>query len=52
MPMDYLMAPLTGPGDKLIGYAYVTSRLSAASETIVVKVRNKLPSSRMPLCGT
>jgi len=43
VPMDYLMAPLTGPAGKLIGYAYVTSRLTAASEAFVVPVRDKLP---------
>jgi hypothetical protein len=43
VPMDYLMAPLTGPGGKLIGYAYVTSRLTAATEAFVVPVRDKLP---------
>jgi hypothetical protein len=43
VPMDYLMAPLTNAAGKLIGYAYVTSRLTAASETFVVPVRDKLP---------
>jgi hypothetical protein len=41
--MDYLMAPLTGAAGKLIGYAYITSRLTAASEAFVVPVRDKLP---------
>lgn len=43
VPMDYLMAPLTNVAGKLIGYAYVTSRLTAASESFVVPVRDKLP---------
>jgi hypothetical protein len=43
VPMDYLMAPLTNAAGKLIGYAYVTSRLTAASEFFVVPVRDKLP---------
>jgi len=43
VPMDYLMAPLTNAAGKLIGYAYVTSRLTAASEAFVVPVRDKLP---------
>ena len=43
VPMDYLMAPLTNAAGKLIGYAYVTSRLTAMSETMVVTVRDKLP---------
>jgi hypothetical protein len=43
VPMDYLMAPLTGPGGKLLGYAYVVSRLTAVSELVVVQVRDKLP---------
>jgi hypothetical protein len=37
------MAPLTNAAGKLIGYAYVTSRLTAASEFFVVPVRDKLP---------
>jgi len=41
--MDYLMAPLTNAAGKLIGYAYVTTRLTAASEAFVVPVRDKLP---------
>ena len=43
VPMDFIMAPLTSPGGKLIGYAYVTSRVTAASETLVTAVRDKLP---------
>jgi len=41
--MDFIMAPLTNPGGKLIGYAYITSRLTAASEGIVTAVRDKQP---------
>jgi hypothetical protein len=43
VPMDYLMAPLTGADGKLIGYAYITSRLTVASESFVVPVRDKQP---------
>jgi hypothetical protein len=43
VPMDYLMAPLTGADGKLIGYAYITSRLTVASESLVVPVRDKQP---------
>jgi hypothetical protein len=43
VPMDFLMVPLTGASGKLIGYAYITSRLTAASEAFVVPVRDKLP---------
>ena len=41
--MPYLMAPLTNADGKLIGYAYISSRLTAASEGIVTDVREKLP---------
>ena len=41
--MPYLMAPLTDADGKLIGYAYISSRLTAASEGVVVAVREKLP---------
>jgi hypothetical protein len=43
VPMDYLMAPLAGPDGKLLGYAYINARLTAASEIFVVSVRDKLP---------
>ena len=43
VPMDFIMAPLTNPGGKLIGYAYIASRLTATSEGIVTAVRDKLP---------
>jgi hypothetical protein len=38
-----LMAPLTNEEGKLIGYAYLTPRLTATSESIVTTVREKLP---------
>ncbi len=41
--MPYLMAPLTDADGKLIGYAYISTRLTAASEGVVVAVREKLP---------
>ncbi len=41
--MPYLMAPLTNADGKLIGYAYISSRWTAASEGIVTDVREKLP---------
>lgn len=43
VPMDYLMAPLTDSGGKLLGYAYISSRLTAFSESFVVPVRDRLP---------
>jgi hypothetical protein len=42
VPLGYLMAPLTSPAGKLIGYAYIISRLTAASESFIVPVRDKL----------
>ena len=41
--MPYLMAPLTNADGKLIGYAYISSRLTASSEGVVTDVREKLP---------
>ena len=41
--LPYLMAPLTNPDGKLIGYAYLSSRLTAASEKNALAVREKLP---------
>ena len=43
VPMDFVMAPLSNPAGKLVGYAYITSRLTASSESIVTAVRDKLP---------
>ena len=40
--MPYLMAPLTNADGKLTGYAYITSRLTAASESAALTVREKL----------
>jgi hypothetical protein len=41
--MPYLMAPLTNADGKLIGYAYISSRLTASSDGVVTDVREKLP---------
>jgi hypothetical protein len=41
--MPYLIAPLTDADGKLIGYAYLSSRLTAMSDTIGLAVRDKLP---------
>ena len=41
--MPFLMAPLTNPAGKLIGYAYVSTRLTAKSDTFALAVRDKLP---------
>jgi hypothetical protein len=41
--MPYLIAPLTNADGKLTGYAYLSSRLTAASDTIALAVREKLP---------
>jgi hypothetical protein len=40
--MPYLMAPMTGGDGKLTGYAYISSRLTATSDTFALAVRNKL----------
>lgn len=40
--MPYLMAPMTGSDGKLTGYAYISSRLTATSDTYALAVRNKL----------
>jgi hypothetical protein len=40
--MPYLMAPMTGSDGKLSGYAYISSRLTATSDTFALAVRNKL----------
>jgi hypothetical protein len=40
--MPYLMAPMTGADGKLAGYAYISSRLTATSDTNALAVRNKL----------
>jgi hypothetical protein len=41
--MPYLIAPLTDADGKLTGYAYLSSRLTAASDVIALAVRDKLP---------
>lgn len=41
--MPYVMAPLTGADGKLTGYAYISLRLTAASESLVATVREKVP---------
>ena len=41
--MEYLMAPLTNAAGKLIGYAYIVPRLTAAAESLVVPVTAKKP---------
>jgi hypothetical protein len=41
--MPYLMAPLTDADGKLTGYAYISSRLTAAKEGGGTDVREKLP---------
>lgn len=41
--MPFLMAPLNNADGKLIGYAYVSTRLTAASDIYALAVRDKLP---------
>ena len=41
--MPYLMAPMTDADGKLSGYAYLSTRLTAASEAYALAVRDKLP---------
>jgi len=41
--MPFLMAPLTNTDGKLMGYAYISSRLTASSEANALVVREKLP---------
>ncbi|MBV9550807.1 MAG: hypothetical protein JO256_14145 [Alphaproteobacteria bacterium] len=41
--MDFIIAPLATSAGKLIGYAYVSSRLTVLSESLAVPVRDKLP---------
>jgi hypothetical protein len=40
--MPYLMAPLTNAEGKLAGYAYLSARLTALSDTYALVVREKL----------
>jgi hypothetical protein len=41
--MPFLMAPLSNADGKLIGYAYISTRLTAMSDTYALAVRDKLP---------
>jgi len=41
--MPPLIAPLSDADGKLMGYAYISSRLTAASSAIALSVRDKLP---------
>jgi hypothetical protein len=41
--LQYLMAPLTGADGKLLGYAYISARLTAKSESDTLTVREKMP---------
>lgn len=41
--MPFLMAPLTNAEGKLTGYAYISSRLTASSESALMEVREKIP---------
>src|SRR5580698_5105679 len=41
--MPFLMAPLTNADGKLLGYAYISTRLTAMSDTYALAVRDKLP---------
>ena len=41
--MPFLMAPLTNVEGKLTGYAYISTRLTASTESFALTVREKLP---------
>jgi hypothetical protein len=41
--MPFLMAPLTNADGKLTGYAYISTRLTASTESFALTVRDKLP---------
>lgn len=41
--LEYLMAPLTGANGKLLGYAYISPRLTVTAESQVTPVREKVP---------
>ena len=41
--LQYLMAPLTGEDGKLLGYAYISARLTASSDSDTLVVRDKMP---------
>lgn len=40
--MPYLMAPMTGADGKLSGYAYLSTRLTAVTDSTAIVVRDKL----------
>ena len=40
--MPFLMAPITGSDGKLSGYAYISTRLTAASDTFALAVRDRI----------
>jgi hypothetical protein len=40
--MPFLMAPMTGADGKLSGYAYISSRLTASSDTVALAVRDRI----------
>jgi hypothetical protein len=40
--MPFLMAPMTGVDGKLSGYAYISSRLTASSDTFALAVRDRI----------
>lgn len=41
--LQYLMAPLSDGDGKLLGYAYITARLTASSDSDTLVVRDKMP---------
>ena len=41
--MPFLMAPLTNADGKLIGYAYISTRLTALTDIFALAVRDKVP---------
>lgn len=43
LDMPFLIAPLTNSDGKLIGYAYISSRLTASSDNFALRAREKLP---------
>jgi hypothetical protein len=40
--MPYVMAPMTDADGKLVGYAYISGRLTATSDVNALAIRNKL----------
>jgi hypothetical protein len=40
--MPFLMAPMTGTDGKLSGYAYISTRLTASSESVALTVRDRI----------